>query len=196
MLLPARLTGGHIPLKDGIGVRFPGRQQIIMKIVPLSKENLEETISLALKVFPLDAAGKNPPERGFRKSLSNEANLKSWKGPEHILSRLNYWILLDEKDKVIGVTGLYGYKEIPEEVWLAWFCLDPNVRGKGLGRQLLEWTMTKAKEEGYKVFRLYTSTDPNEAPAQKLYESIGLKVTEEKDDDETPYKILYRQCNL
>ena len=79
---------------------------------------------------------------------------------------------------------------------MAWFCLDPNVRGKGLGRQLLEWTMTKAKEEGYKVFRLYTSTDPNEAPAQKLYESIGLKVTEEKDDDETPYKILYRQCNL
>ena len=24
--LPARLTVGHVPLKDGIGVRFPGRQ--------------------------------------------------------------------------------------------------------------------------------------------------------------------------
>lgn len=168
-----------------------------MKIVPLSEENLEETIRMAHKVFPLDAASDNPPERGFRKSLSNEANIKSWKGPEHVLSGLNYWVLLDdETDKVIGVTGLYSFKENPGEVWLAWYCIDPEVRGKGLGRKLLEWTMAKAKEEGYSVFRLYTSTDPNEAAAQKLYDSVGLKITEEKDDPDSPCKIMYRQRNL
>ncbi len=168
-----------------------------MNIVPLSKENIEETIKLAHKIFPLDAASDNPLERGFRKSLSNEANLKSWKGPEHVLARLNYWVLLDEKtDKVIGVTGLYGFKEFPKEVWLAWFCLDPEARGQGLGRKLLEWTMNKAKEEGYSIFKLYTSSDPNEAAAQKLYESVGLKIVKTEKDSEGQYDIMYREREL
>lgn len=167
-----------------------------MNIIPLSKENLEETIALAHKVFPLDAASKNPPERGFRKSLSKEANIKSWKGPENILSRLNYWVLLGEGSKVVGVTGLYGFKDVPDEVWLAWFCLDPEIRGQGLGRKLLTWTMDKAKDEGYKIFKLYTSTDPNEAAAQRLYESVGLKIVKKEKDPESPYDIMYRQVNL
>ena len=36
--LPARLTVGHIPLEDGIGVRFPGWQQ---KFVKIKKQNME-----------------------------------------------------------------------------------------------------------------------------------------------------------
>ena len=151
---------------------------------------------MAHKVFPLDVAGDNPPERGFRKSLSNEANLKSWKGPERVLFRLNYWVLLDETNKVIGVTGLYAFKETLDEVWLAWYCLDPEVRGQGLGRKLLLWTMDKARLEGYSIFKLYTSTDPNEAAAQKLYESLGLKVVKEEKDSESPYNIMYRQVKL
>ena len=167
-----------------------------MTIVSLSEENLEEAIKLAHKVFPVDAASENPPERGFRKSLSREANLKSWQGPELILSRLNYWVLLDEASKITGVTGLYGFKKFPDEVWLAWFCIDPEVRGQGLGRKLLEWTMNKAREEGYKVFKLYTSTDPNEALAQKLYESVGLKIVKTEKDTKSPYNIMYRQSDL
>lgn len=166
-----------------------------MRIIPLSKDNLEETIRLAHKVFPLDAVGENPPEKGFRKSLLPEEDWGYWK--ENKLARLNYWVLLDDSsDKIIGVTGLYAFSDPKNEAWLAWFCLDSDARGRGLGRQLLEWTMTKAKEEGYSVFRLYTSTDPNEAAAQKLYKSVGLKVTEEKEDPDSEYKILYRQRNL
>ena len=170
-----------------------------MKIVPLSKENLEETIAMAHRVFPLDAVSKNPPEKGFRKSLSLDVDEKSWisitKGKT--LTQLNYWVLLDDDtNAVIGVTGLYAFEDAPEEAWLAWFCLDPSTRGKGLGRQLLEWTIAKAKEGGYSIFKLYTSTDPNEATAQKLYESVGLEVTGEENDPESPYKILYRQVNL
>src|SRR3989344_2339656 len=128
-----------------------------MNIVPLTKENLEETIEMAHKVFPLDAVGENPPEKGLRKSLSSEKDDKSWhsitKGKK--LSRLNYWVLLDDVSKVIGVTGIYAFDDAKDEAWLAWFCLDPTTRGKGYGRKLLEWTMSKAREEGYKIFRLY-----------------------------------------
>lgn len=170
-----------------------------MKIVPLSKENIDETIELAHRVFPLDAKSNNPPEKGFRKSLSPGKDDKSWasitKGKK--LAKLNYWVLLDDNvDKVIGVTGLYSFTDAQNEAWLAWFCLDPDARGKGLGRKLLEWTMAKAKEEGYTAFRLYTSTDPNEAAAQKLYESVGLKITEEVDDPDSGYKIMYRGRDL
>lgn len=167
-----------------------------MKIIPLSKENLEETIKLAHDVFPSDVDGDNPPEKGFRISLSNEVNLKSWRGPEYVLSRLNYWVLLDVEDKVIGVTGLYAFKEKPTEVWLAWFCIDSKVRGQGLGRKLLEWTMDKARQEGYQVFNLYTSTDPNEETAQKLYDSLGLNVIKTEKDSESSYDTMYRQVRL
>ena len=171
-----------------------------MNIVPLSKENLEDTIQMAHKAFPLDAAGENPPEKGFRKSLEihGDEDLEAWhrmtQGKK--ISRLNYWVLLDENNKVVGVTGLYSFSEAPDEVWLAWFCLDPITRGKGLGRKLLNWTMEKARSEGYAKFRLYTSTDPNEAAAQNLYESVGLKITEEKDDPDSPYKLMYREVML
>lgn len=168
-----------------------------MNIVPLSHENIEEAIKLAHKVFPLDSASSNPPERGFRKSLSQESVLKSWRGPEHVLSRLNYWVLLDDNShKVIGVTGLYGFKDNLDEVWLAWYCIDPEARGKGMGRRLLEWTIDKARSEGYKLFKLYTSTDPNESVAQKLYESLGLEIINREKDVDSPYEIIYRQINL
>ena len=170
-----------------------------MKIAPLTKENLKAAIEMAHGVFPLDAKGKNPPEKGFRKSLSLDDDEKSWygitKGRE--LSRLTYWVLLDDDtDIVVGVTGLYTFSDAPDEAWLGWFCIDPEARGKGFGRKLLEWTMSKAKEEGYSIFRLYTSTDPNESLAQKLYESLGLYVTEEEDDSDSQYKIMYRQATL
>jgi GNAT superfamily N-acetyltransferase len=170
-----------------------------MNPIPLSEKYLAETIALAHKVFPLDAASGNPPEKGFRKSLGSELNDESWKTATKgkKLKRLNYWILLDEeKSKVVGVTGIYSFTDPEDEAWMAWYCLDPIMRGKGLGRKLLEWTMDKAREDGYKKFKLYTSTDPNESIAQKLYDDVGLNITAEEDDPNSPYKIMYRERDL
>ena len=50
------------------------------------------------------------------------------------------------------------------------------------------------KRKGYP--RLYTSTDPNEASAQLMYEQMGLKVYKDEDEPGTACKRLCRQIEL
>ena len=78
-------------------------------------------------------------------------------------------------------------------IWLGWYCLDKNERGKGFGREILEWTINNVKEKGYKIMRLYTTTDPNEATAQKLYEDLSFKIIDEEQKEGDSYKTLYRE---
>jgi ribosomal protein S18 acetylase RimI-like enzyme len=84
-------------------------------------------------------------------------------------------VYVDEVELVLGTTGLYRYKkDFDRAVWLAWFCVDPKARGRGIGQALLDHTVARARDAGFSLMRLYTSTDPNEASAQRLYERNGF----------------------
>ena len=84
-------------------------------------------------------------------------------------------VYVDEGDLVLGTTGLYRYrKDLETAVWLAWFCVDPRARGRGIGQALLDHSVARARDAGFSLLRLYTSTDPNEASAQRLYERNGF----------------------
>jgi len=156
-----------------------------MNIIPLREQYLDETIQMTNAIFPEDVDAEWNPEKSFKISLQRND-----------LATLGYWILLNEGGEVIGVTGLYqrGNEDPKDLVWLGWYGVCADERGKGLGKELLEWTIEKARSEGYKRLRLYTSTDPNEARAQELYEKVGLKVVEEEKTDGD--KILYREMKL
>jgi ribosomal protein S18 acetylase RimI-like enzyme len=52
--------------------------------------------------------------------------------------------------------------------------VDPKARGRRIGQALIEHTVARARDAGDKLIRLYTSTDPNEAAAQHLYEKNGF----------------------
>ena len=85
-------------------------------------------------------------------------------------------VYVDGADLVIGTTGLYRYmNDANEAVWVAWFCVDPKARGRGIGQALIDHTVSRARNAGFNRIRLYTSTDPNEAAAQRLYEKNGFK---------------------
>jgi ribosomal protein S18 acetylase RimI-like enzyme len=85
-------------------------------------------------------------------------------------------VYVDEANQVLGTIGLYRYnKDADEAVWVAWFCVDPKARGRGVGQALLAHTVAQAQDAGFSRIRLYTSTDPNEAAAQRLYEKNGFK---------------------
>ncbi|HSV30434.1 MAG TPA: GNAT family N-acetyltransferase [Atribacteraceae bacterium] len=89
---------------------------------------------------------------------------------------VTFCVYLDETDRVLGMTGLYRYKKDADEaVWLSWFCVAPEVRSRGIGQSLIEHTEKIARGKGFHTIRLYTSTDPNEAAAQRFYEKNGYR---------------------
>ena len=93
-----------------------------------------------------------------------------------VKSMIAFDVYIDDSGAVRGTTGLYQYeKDAQEAAWVAWFCVDPKTRGKGIGQKLIEHTIRMAAQAGFRRVRLYTSTDPNEEAAQRLYEKNGFK---------------------
>ena len=52
-----------------------------------------------------------------------------------------------------------------------------SLRGKGLGKLLFEWAITRSKEKGAHVIQL--TTDKQRPEALKFYESLGFKASHE-----------------
>ena len=103
-----------------------------------------------------------------------------------------YWVALDENDNICGTTGIYSVnKDVHEAIWLSWFCVAPEMRGKGVGKLLLEFSIDIAKGLGKKYLRLYTSDDPNEAAAQGLYDKYGFDIVSKKNKG--THTIIYRE---
>ena len=70
---------------------------------------------------------------------------------------------------------------------------EPTLQGKGLGRQIVEFCIEYAKNNGYKAIRL--DVVPDNIPARKLYEKCGFIYTGdtdlERDIPEIPLFSMY-----
>ncbi len=163
----------------------------------ISPENIREATSLVHSVFVEDAAEEESPGKAYLASLYPEKYQdlrKRWD-----TKTMHYYLVRDLlSGESVGVTGFYTELSDPEEVaWLGWFCVDPLRRRKGLGGAILEWTIREVRKRGFKKFRLYTSTNPNEAAAQILYEKMGFQlIGREEFEEKKPYTILYRELSL
>ena len=109
---------------------------------------------------------------------------------------LDFWGAIDRRNRaLLGTVGLYQYtRDAKEAVWLAWFCVAPEVRRRGIGSKLLDFSIKEAKRTGLQYLRLYTSDRSGEAAAQILYESRGLKVVARKRH--LFHTRIYRELNL
>ena len=164
-------------------------------IDPLSWKNLRSALNLLNRVFPWEAQGSERPVVFFTASLFSLGQLwLKWKG----YPLVRYWVASDnETGAVIGTVGLYTKADDDEAYWGGWMCVDPETRGKSLGTMLAFRALVEATILGdRKYVRLYTSTDPNEAAAQIMYDQMGLHVYRVEDESGTGYKRLYRQMEL
>jgi len=166
-----------------------------MEIKHLSKENLNQAIKLVLKVFPYsEPTDEEYAPKWFKASLNPAKYKKDFK--EVSVTYVKYWVAI-EKDKVIGAIGIYTYKKDEKEAnWLAWFFVDPNYRNKKIGSKLLDYIIEKTKEQKKTYLRLFTSSNPNEAKAQKIYDKRGFKITKIEKEVDKGYDKIYRELKI
>ena len=89
-------------------------------------------------------------------------------------------VLEDAGGKIIGTVGIYAMKGHMCE--LRKMYLNPNHRGKGYGKMLLDHAIDKAKELGFTSMILETASALKEAIS--LYRKYGFK----------PYKADHLSC--
>ena len=85
----------------------------------------------------------------------------------------HYYIVEIEKE-IVGGAGIVQLENYTEAVCeLQKMYLLPIVRGKGIGKKLIQKCLLKAKELGYS--QCYLETLPTMSNAQKLYRKLGFK---------------------
>lgn len=76
---------------------------------------------------------------------------------------------------IAGCCGVYPTEGLPEGyAELVKFYLKPTARGKGLGKMLMNESISSAKELGY--HDLYLESLPEFSKAVKMYENMGFKL--------------------
>lgn len=165
----------------------------MIQIIKAKGGLLDQAEQLVREVFPWMSISERMSFRLYKKPHTRLTKLLLRMGGISSLSSM--WVAVNENNEVCGTTGLYeNTKDNDEAVWLSWFCVSPKLRGQGIGKQLLEFSISMAKNSGKKFLRLYTSDDANEIEAQGLYEKYGLKIVKEKQH--TSHKTIYRELKL
>lgn len=101
------------------------------------------------------------------------------------LLELSYCLVCEnDKKEIIGVSFLVPHgnpTEIYDEKWcyIRFVSVDPECRGKGIGRQLTEKCIQFAIYNKEQTIALHTSEMMNSA--RHIYESLGFKILKELD---------------
>jgi GNAT superfamily N-acetyltransferase len=77
-----------------------------------------------------------------------------------------------------GVAGSIGVThEGADRAQVRWVLLDPRLRGRGLGRRLLDTALGYCREAGYTT--VYLTTIPQLETAARMYRDAGFELVEE-----------------
>lgn len=160
-----------------------------MDPVPLTPEFADDAMRLAQQVF------KNDDQEEIR--LCFRAALDPDSEPEfmaaHECSDIRYWVVI-ENGMVAGVTGFYNEIHTPKTIWVSWFCVHPDHRNRGLGTDLLQFTIQRAVDEGYECLKLFTSDLDDEQSAHRLYARCGFVETHR--EPRSGYEAIFLRLDL
>ena len=162
-----------------------------MKIVPLSKENLEKAIKLVENIFDSKPDEWDSPRKWMPASLNPNSNENKKLYSENKINFLKYFVGIED-EKIIATTGIYLMEEDKlDSAWLAWFCVDKSYRGNGYGEMLIDFIISMAKKMNKKYLKLYTSKNPDLYNALKLYDKKGFKEIRKDIHPDTGEELIY-----
>ncbi|MCC9175838.1 GNAT family N-acetyltransferase [Arthrobacter sp. zg-Y179] len=148
-----------------------------MEIVPYSAEHREPLLALSLRawepVFQLLKPAVSAfvyesfyPE-GWRSRQTDDLKATLDGEPENIDVAL-----IDNAPAGWVCTRLHPEDSMGEVYVLA---VDPTHQGKGLGRALMQSSISRARSRGMRMVMVETGDDPGHAPARQLYEGSGFE---------------------
>ena len=89
--------------------------------------------------------------------------------------RDNIWLV--ERDSTL-VGSIAIVRSSIDVAQLRWFLLHPDLRGRGIGRYLIEEAIQFCREQGYRSIFLWT--EASLLAAARVYTAVGFRLTEEK----------------
>ena len=95
-------------------------------------------------------------------------------------------VLVAEEEKIIGYSILtwgWGIESGGMEALVDEMLIHPSRRGEGIGQELLQATLERAKQEGVKV--VFLETEKDNPRSRKLYSKVGF-------EEETSIWMSYR----
>ncbi|MFN8672951.1 MAG: GNAT family N-acetyltransferase [Candidatus Sericytochromatia bacterium] len=136
------------------------------KIYPASNKDIIEVKNIVFSV--LEEYGLKPNQEGIDDDLDDiETNYLNNNGFFGIIKNNN-------NNKILGTFALYKVDNDVCEIRKMYFL--PSLRGKGWGKKVIKFLVTKAIENGYKKIVLETNQVLKEAIS--LYEKCGFKKLE------------------
>lgn len=144
-----------------------------MTIRPATKKD----IPVIVKMIANDELGK------LREDYKDPLPQKYYDAFEHIDSDPNQELMVieNERGQVIGTLQLSFIQYLTYQggirAQIEAVRIHEDYRGKGIGQQLFEWAIQRAKEKGAHVVQL--TTDKKRQEALKFYEKLGFTASHE-----------------
>lgn len=130
---------------------------IVLK--PITRENLEEVLSLKVK------------EDQEKYVIPNAESLSR----AYVYSETAYPFAVYDDDTIVGFI-MMGYYEVKGYYTLWEFMIDRKYQNKGYGRQALKLGLDFVRDT-FGPVDIYTGVTPGNTVAKKLYESVGFEST-------------------
>lgn len=90
----------------------------------------------------------------------------------------SFYFVVEEGDRILGGCGIYPTQGLPVGcAELVKLYLSKELRGKGLGKELMEMSTVKARDLGFN--QLYLESMPELNSAVGLYRKMGYKVLDQ-----------------
>jgi ribosomal protein S18 acetylase RimI-like enzyme len=87
-------------------------------------------------------------------------------------------VCMEAKTNEIVGFACYGREALTKHTWdVFWICALFEYRGRGVGRSLLRDVVARMSAADAHLIVIYTSSTPPYAPARRLYESQGFRLT-------------------
>jgi GNAT superfamily N-acetyltransferase len=151
-----------------------------MEIRPASEEDLDDVADMLGRAYG-EYAPLFPGAEAFQEYLDNLVDVRARRDEAQLwIAELDGAVAGSLDYYAPGETPYHTFAGFPVE-WAAFRFLgtDPEVRGAGVGRALVEWVIGHAREDGAPYLGLHTG--PFMVTAKAMYERMGFERSPEQD---------------